>query len=295
MPPRLADYGPFDWIRLRPFIHRLKTAKYKRMDRRFRQLPPGSGDLAALVRQIRGRRVLATISFNDERTIAWQSALVRRFVKEAVYFIADNSTDDLVAAEIAKLALARGIPYVRLPRNPSGVPSRSHGLALNWVWENIIKPGAPQVFGFLDDDIYPTAPDDPFAALSEQRFYGVVRPSISSHEPRWFLWAGFCMFRYQDVKSLDLDFSQDWFCGLDTGGANWDRLYRHVERFSVREQPTEFVAFREGIRMEDGPLQWCGPWLHAVGLMGKPELMPEKAAAIAKILEVHLADAAAAL
>jgi hypothetical protein len=179
-----------------------------------------------------------------------------------------------------------------LPKNPSGSPSRSHGLSLNWVLENIIKPGAPQVFGFLDDDIYPTAPNDPFAALSEQSFYGVVRPYVSWRKPHWFLWAGFCMFRYPDGKSADLDFSQDWFSGLDTGGANWDKLYKYVERFSVREQPTEFVAFRDGIEMEDGPLQWCGPWLHAVGQMGKPELVPEKAAAIAKILEIYLADGA---
>ena len=238
--------------------------------------------------------MLATIAFNDAQTIAWQSALVRRFVKDTVYFIADNSTDDLIAAEIARLALAGAIPYVRLPRNPTDMASRSHGFALNWVWENIIKPAAPQAFGFLDDDIYPTAPDDPFAALSAQRFYGVVRPSVSSREPRWFLWAGFCMFRYPDVKSLDLDFSQDWFSGLDTGGANWDTLYKYVERFSVREQATEFVAFRDGLKMEDGPLQWCGPWLHAVGLMGKPEFASEKAAVVAKILEAHLADASGA-
>jgi hypothetical protein len=261
------------------------------IDRRFRQRPPRSGDLKALVRQIKGRRALATIAFNDRQTIAWQSALVRHFVKDVVHFVVDNSTDDLVAAEIAKLARAREIPYVRLPRNPSVAPSRSHGLALNWTWENVFKPGEPHAFGFLDDDIYPTAPHDPFAALSEQGFYGVVRPSVWPLEPRWFLWAGFCMFRYSDVGSLDLDFSQDWFCGLDTGGANWDQLYRHVERFSVREQPTEFVAFRDGLRVEDGPLQWCGPWLHAVGLMGKPELASEKAAVVAKILEAHLAEA----
>ena len=69
-----------------------------------------SGDLAALVRQIRGRRVLATIAFNDAQTIAWQSALVRRYVKDAIYFIADNSTDDLVAAEIAWVRATAKLP-----------------------------------------------------------------------------------------------------------------------------------------------------------------------------------------
>jgi hypothetical protein len=77
VPPRFADYGLYDWIRLRPVVHRLKTAKYKMIDRRFRGRPPRSGDLTALVRQIKGRRALATIAFNDRQTIAWQSVLAK--------------------------------------------------------------------------------------------------------------------------------------------------------------------------------------------------------------------------
>jgi len=79
--------------------------------------------------------------------------------------------------------------------------------------------------------------------------------------------------------------------GLDTGGGNWSKLYQHVERSSIREQSTTFLPFRDGIDVSDGPIQWCGSWLHAVGLMGKPELATEKAAAIADILKPHLVAA----
>lgn len=295
MPPPLIDYGIADWVRLRPLLHRLKTARYRATDRSFRRRPARAGDVAHLRDQIAGRRVLITIAFNDAQTISWQASLVRRYVADVIYVVADNSADEAAASEIAALTARSRIPYVRLPQNLASSPSRSHGLALNWVWENVVKRGEPEVFGFIDDDIYPTKPDDPFAALSEQSFYGVVRPPAPGFANGWFLWAGFCMFNFARVKPLGLDFSQDWFCGLDTGGANWHRLYSRFERFSLREQGTRFVPIREGLRMEEAPLQWCGPWLHTVGLMGDPKYAHEKAAVVSNIIgpllrEAELAD-----
>ena len=294
MPPRLIDYGTADWFRLRPLLHRLKAARYGAIDRSFRRRPARAGDVAHLRDQIAGRRVLITIAFNDAQTILWQASLVKKYVADVVYIVADNSADEAAASDIAALAARRRIPYVRLPRNLAPSPSRSHGLALNWAWENIVKPGEPDVFGFIDDDIYPTQPDNPFAALSEQMFFGVVRPSAPGFANRWFLWAGFCMFSFARVKRLDLDFSQDWFCGLDTGGANWDQLYSRFDRFSLREQVTQFVPIREGLKMEEAPLQWCGPWLHTVGLMGDPNYAGEKADVVSRIIGPLLKEAESA-
>jgi len=294
MPPRLVDYQISDWLHLRPLTQGLKTARYRSTDRQHRKKPAREGDLTDIICRINAQRVLVTIAFNDVQTILWQAALVRHFVPNAIYVVADNTGDDDIAAKIAKAVRDLDIFYVRLPPNPSSSPSRSHGLALNWVWERIIKPGKPEVFGFLDDDIYPTAPDDPFASLSKQNFYGVVRqglPLAVAGSNRWFLWAGFCMFLYSAVQDVDLDFSQDWFVGLDTGGGNWDKLYRHVERFSVSEQPSKLVGFREGVSISESPIQWCGSWLHAVGMMGEPKFYAEKYAALAKILEPHLQEA----
>ena len=110
--------------------------------------------------------------------------------------------------------------------NPWHSFSRSHGIALNWVWHNILRPGSPRAFGFIDDDLFPTAPDDPFAPLDTQDFFGLVR----QEGQKWFLWAGYCTFRFDAVKDKPLDFGQDWFIGLDTGGANWSVLYQHVDR-----------------------------------------------------------------
>ena len=248
--------------------------------------PARTGNMEAVRGAICGRNVLVTIAFADPQVIEWQARLVRKYVPQAVYVIADNSPGDLAAAEIESTALRLNVPYLRLPSNPWQSPSRSHGIALNWIWRNIILPGEPEAFGFLDDDLFPTAPDDPFAVLRMQDFYGLVRTA----DDRWFLWAGFCFYRFDRVKGLPLDFGQDWFNGLDTGGGNWEVLYRKVPRASVREVETSHMPFEPGIEVADGPLQWCGTWLHEVGLMGREDLFERKRMVVASMLAKHLSD-----
>lgn len=298
MPPRFSDYRPVDWLRLRPLLHRLKMRRYRANDRAFRAVPARVGDVPSLVGSLNGRKVLVSVAFRDPQTIAWQAPLIRLYVPDALYIVADNTPDDAQAAAIAEVAAKFSVPYLRLPANPTNVPSRSHGLALNWIWHNVIRPGEPEVFGFLDDDMFPTGPHDPFAALTDQDFFGVIRPGVSTVSidaaGRWFLWAGFSMFRFAGVRHKPLDFSQDWFLGLDTGGGNWEVLYRHVARENIREQETVYVPFREGLTTADAPFQWCGPWLHEVGLMGRVEFAEDKRRTVQNILAPHLAKAGVA-
>ncbi len=280
----ISLYSVEDWRRMRPLTHTLKSLRYRLIDRLYMHRPPRAGDLLAVTNTIRGTKLLTTIAFSDPQAIDWQAQLLWRFLPDAVQLIADNSPDDDSAGEIQSVAERRRLLYVRLPANPWREPSRSHGIALNWVWRNILLPGKPAAFGFLDDDLFPTASDDPFAHLSTQDCYGVVREA----GPRWFLWAGFCFFRFAGVRHLKLDFGQDWFNGLDSGGGNWRVLYRGLNRGAMREQESRFVPFRPDIEVADGPYQWCGPWLHEVGLMGRADLAKEKRAATAKLIEALL-------
>ena len=149
----------------------------------------------------------------------------------------------------------------------------------------------PTAFGFLDDDLFPIAPDDPFAPLARQDVYGVRRPGGT----RWFLWAGFTMMRFAAVRDRQLDFGQDWFAGLDTGGGNWEPLYRHLDETALDFAPTRFVPYREGVALEQGQMQWCGAWLHEIGQVGQQELMADKRRMVAGILEPHLDAARTAL
>ena len=288
MPRPICEYTLADWVRLRPVTHALKSWRYDAVNQVYVRWPARAGDRAAIARTIAGRNVLVTIAFNDPEAIGWQAPLVRHYVPSALHIIADNSSDESAARAIMEVAARCKLAYLRLPKNPWSPPSRSHGVALNWVWHNVLHPGMPEAFGFLDDDIFPTAPDDPFAPLDSQNFYGVIREAGQ----RWFLWAGYCMFRFDAVKDKPLHFGQDWFVGLDTGGANWNVLYRHVDRSALQQAPSAFTPFRPGVALQDGPLHWCGPWLHETGIMGDPAVAGEKRRAVAEILGPHLTAAA---
>lgn len=289
MPRALSDYSLHEWARLRPLMHAFKTVRYRAVDTAYRRRPAVVGDVGAIVRQIAGRNVLVTVAFADVNAARWQIALLRHYVPGVVHVIADNSPTPEAAARLRHVVEAEGALYLQLPPNPwtGKAPSRSHGIALNWTWHNLIRPAAPHAFGFIDDDLFPTAPDDPFAPLAEQDVYGQVR----RNGDRWFLWAGFCMFRFDKVADLPLDFGQDWFIGLDTGGGNWDPLYSHIDLSTIRQAETRFVPFRPDLEVADGPLQWVGPWLHEVGLMGRPDLFEEKRDSVEAIIAPHLAAA----
>jgi hypothetical protein len=259
----LGEYDRHDWWRLRPLIHWLKTQRYDMARERYVRRPARVAD-PALPQRIRGRRVLVTIAFDDPDTIELQAEMIARFVPQAFYIVADNSADDSAARAIAAAAERRTIAYVRLPKQPWSRPqqaSRAHGLALNWVWRNVIRPGEPEAFGFLDDDLFPAADDDPFALLDRQPVYGALRTAGR----RWFLWAGYCMFRFDAVKHLALDFGQDWFNGLDTGGGNWNVLYCKLDRGALVFSPSRFEPYQPGADPVHDTIQWCGAWLHEVG------------------------------
>jgi len=289
MPKPTSEYTLADWRRLRPFTHAYKSWRYRRVNRAYLKRAARAGDAAAVARGLCGRDVLVTVAFNDPQAIRWQAQLLRHYVPRAVYLIVDNSSDQAASNEIATVATRGGAHYLRLPKNPWRGFSRSHGIALNWVWANVLRPGAPRAFGFIDDDLFPTAPDDPFAPLAAQNFFGMVREAGA----RWYLWAGYCVFRYDAVKDKPLDFGQDWFIGLDTGGANWNVLYRHCDRGTLKEAPFSFRPYRDGIDFHDGPMQWCGTWLHEIGSIGNEALAADKRRVVAEILSPHLSAARA--
>lgn len=271
MSKSLVEYSYSDWMRLRPVLHALKTRRYQRITRKYvKRDPIGDGNLTALRSVIQNKKLLVTIAFNDWEMIERQLLAIRKFIPGPLHLIADNSSDEFLSQQIKAACIRLHAPYVRLPRNPwdHRSPSRSHGLALNWVWHQIIRPGEPELFGFLDHDLVPVAPDDPFAILMSLDIAGDKRWAAD----RWFLWAGYCFFRTAFLRGKDVDFGQDWFLGLDTGGRNWRSIYRFLPPSAVPDRPIERVAIVKSVAATDCYIERRGLWLHHVGTDNRPDL-----------------------
>lgn len=285
-----ATYSLYDCLRARPLVHRLKRLRYRVTDRVFLSATaPNRSQLIRLRERLAGRNVLVTIAFEDEQATAWQVALVRRFLPDAVHVVCDNSRDPSSAASIREVAERFGVPCVSVPRNPwtGRNASRSHGFAMNWVWQHVLRVAQPSAFGFLDQDLFPTAPDNPFAELDGSPCAGDKRWC----DDRWFLWAGYCFFSFSAVRSLSLDFSPDWFSGLDTGGSNRRVFYRDIDPESIRQRPLREVPAIPGVSLRDAYYETRGTWIHEAGQTGRPELRAKKRDAIRRLLSPLLDEA----
>ncbi len=284
MPKRLAEYRWRDWSRLRPLLHALKTCRYRVRDERYLATEPVDSCLESLRDRIRDQRLLVVIAFNDSETIRWQSRLIQRNVRDVIYVVVDNSSDPVAASEIANYCREQEISHVRLESNPwtGRNPSRSHGLAMNWAWRHLVLPGRPGYFGFIDHDLFPIVPTEPFQPLMSEGL--VCHGDLRQVGERWFLWAGFCLFDYRRVCHLPLDFGLDWFAGLDTGGANYEVLYRHIDRMSISQRVIrQFPVWRDR-PLRDAYFEWRGDWLHEVGLDVRPELRTAKRKVLLELL-----------
>jgi hypothetical protein len=287
VPRSFNEYSRRDWMRIRPVLERYKMARYSARVAWYVRRRALVGDRAALARGIKDRRVLITIAFDDPQLVRWQTDLVRLHVRDCVHLIIDNSSDDQAARRIEAEARSRELFYLRLAADPwrGSEASRAHGLAMSWAWRNVIKPGAPKAFGFIDHDLFPTEDTDPFAPLRAVPVCGRLAEGAGR---RWSLWAGFCFFRFDAAARSRLDFRHDWYAGLDTGGCNWQRLYRHIDRGTIPAVAVRREAALPDQPIEDCYFEWVGSWLHEKRFEQLLELRPQKREVLARRLASFL-------
>lgn len=287
MPKSFSEYELMDLIRFQPLVHAIKSFRYKRIDKNYFLKSDRNNDVHLIVNRIKGKNVLLTIAFEDPVILELHLQLCSKFLNFDVHIVADNSYNAEIVLRNRAIVENWGACHIWLPENPwtkKGNPSRSHGIALNWLWHNVLKPGEPKSFGFLDHDIFPTCPDDPFGLLENFDFFGDQRTAGS----KWFLWAGYCFFKFAAIKQNGPDFGLDWFAGLDTGGANWSRLYRHVDPLALPQRPIMEFASIEGVPMSKAYFERRGSWIHEVGVATDPSLRAAKRAALIELLRPFL-------
>ncbi|MGE0845028.1 MAG: hypothetical protein AB7L41_02090 [Flavobacteriaceae bacterium] len=220
--------------RMNTALQPAKRLRNTLIDRRYSRRP--SPDLAALLTDERvrsARNLTVSIAFNDTGTIDLLAEAWNRHVSDSLLIVADNSETEGACEEIRRICAKHGIPYLRLPANPTDHISRSHGHALNWVWRNVIGSLRPAIFGTIDHDCYPVAPFSVAGFVGDLACAGVARLDEAGHG-NLFLWPVFSFFRLGAPEIARLDFlnaRQDY---MDTGGANWRLFLRDLPADRIR-------------------------------------------------------------
>jgi hypothetical protein len=226
----------------------LRSAKNLRnalMDHAFRATGHAERDRFLAGFSPRPRAVVFTIAFNTPWVIDLLTASWSQYVSDAVLVVADNSSDRSAREAHARICRERGVAYVDLPRNREWSPNRSHAIALNWVYYNLIEALEPEIFGFVDHDCFPTQPVSVYRMLEGHELSGwllraVLRPDI------WYLWPGFCFYRFHLMGGRDIDFRHAIEWQGDTGVMNWEPVYSRLDVALAREAPSAMVAVPHG-------------------------------------------------
>lgn len=263
----LKDYRFADWLRAEPLAQGTRRLRNILLDRVYGgRRAEGEDHLLASLAAVKGGFLAVTVAFNLPEAVSLLSQAMARMMPGATLLVCDNSSDPAARARIAEIAARDGRFYCSLPPVPRISPnvngSRSHGVALNWIWRHLIRPTAPATFALLDHDLLPLAPDDLAGHVARQPVYGMVRHG--SDFGGWYLWPGYSVFDFNAVKDLALDFGTDTPRTLDTGGQNWRVLYRRLmlERLQMARTRQVWLA-AEGEEAE--PFLLVDSWLHVGG------------------------------
>ncbi len=218
-----------------------------------------------------------SVAFNKPHWIREQIRLFKKFADGRYRLtVVDQSTDDASAKEIFHLCMSTKTPM--LFRNQTEhSPSVAHGNCLNWIY-SALNTDAPY-FGFIDHDTFPLAPLTIIEHLEKTPLYGLMqRRQFENRDGTdirnyWYLFANFCFFKRSRLAGIPMDFKPVPGV-MDTGGGNWETLYRTAKKDEVGGPSEAHVMMREG------PIQTGGyayyyhetvryrEWLHAINGSG---------------------------
>lgn len=210
-------------------VRAAKNVRNAVVDHAFRRRQREDGRRLAAALAARGTRdAVFTIAFNSPWVVDLLTQAWARHQPDVSLVVIDNSTDRSARLAHEKICLERRIDWLPLPRNPEWNPNRSHGIALNWTWFNVIQRTELAFAGFVDHDCIPVAAFDLRRRMEGLDAYGYRMPSTKRAEA-WNIWPGYCFLRPAAAARHRIDFKHRIEYGLDTGGGNWRDFYRRLD------------------------------------------------------------------
>lgn len=231
----LSQFSIADWLRLAPARFALTEFRNDALLNAYLQRP--SENLPAFLREhahLANQNIVLIIAFGQPRVLDFLLTKLNRFVPDAQFLVFDNSPTSASRTKIERVCRERNTAYLALPPYRTRHQNRSHAFAMTWVFRNVVRALNPRMFAFIDHDLIPFKTIEFGKVLNGRPFYGPVRANKSAEPEKignrsWSLWAGYCLFDFSTVKNLPLNFLYDFSRGLDTGGRNWECLYKHYD------------------------------------------------------------------
>jgi hypothetical protein len=190
------------------------------------------------------------ITFNNPLLVEYQIKTLRKFFKAPFNLIVVDNNNWLYPEQserVLALCIQEGVIYVKAPDNyyqhkENFDPSMKLGTTMNWLYVNCIQDRQPAYFGFLDHDCFLVRKLDLRPWLDKKGMYGrVIRSKVSK---AWTLHVTTNFYKFDTVRELLLDFRAAHEDQLDTGGANYNILYKHLS-------PDDYEIERKSIRFAE--------------------------------------------
>ena len=189
-----------------------------------------------------------------------------RHLADATVLVFDNSRQTSERTEIERVCHEHNVPYLGLPWNPTRHANRSHGIAVTWIFHQVVQAIQLARTCFIDYDLIPTERIELAKTLGDQPFYGVTKISKWG----WALWAGYCLYDFPTIRALPLNFLYDFSRGLDTGGRNWNCLYKNYDRSRFKFTEIKFKEFIDPIKGVPRKVECVEDrWIHLRGVTYK--------------------------
>lgn len=191
---------------------------------------------------LKEENIILVTAFEQPWVVDWQLKMSKKYIQDAVILVFDNSKNTKARGEIKKVCESNDTLYLPLPSNPTKHVNRSHALAMQWVYENVVKAIQPKNYIYIDHDLIPVKRLSISKLMNGQDFYGLLKDKSRNDPGSWSIWAGYTMFKFSATKHKKMNFMYDFSRDLDTGGGNYETLYKFYDRHSMNFAGKEWVS-----------------------------------------------------
>jgi hypothetical protein len=260
-----TEFSAFEWLKFLPVQHALKEIRNDAWLALYKKTRADKLDeFLEKNKYLENKNIVLVIAFELPWVLNWLLQKANKNVTDMTVLVFDNSRDPKKRIEIEQVCNTNGAPYLALPANPTRHVNRSHGLAMTWVYYNVVRLINPRIFGFIDHDLIPVRKVTIEDKLSDQPVYGLVNEGKLGF---WSLWAGYCFFDHAQTKGKSINFLYDFSRDLDTGGRNWASLYRELNHQTLRCAVSENLSLKGPLVTNPRLVQFIDQnWLHIGGI-----------------------------